>query len=95
MLGKNEKGNIELLKEAKKRDIWMHIKDIPSCHVIIRTDKKSVPQSVLDFAGKICVEFSVTKKGTYLVDYTQRHNVSIKDGANVTYVDYKTMYFEE
>ena len=95
MLGKNEKGNEELLKEAKKRDIWFHIKDIPSSHVIIRTDKASVPQSVLDFAAKICVEFSVTKKGTYLVDYTQRRNVTIVNGANVTYVDYKTMHFEE
>lgn len=95
MLGKNEKGNEELLKEAKKRDIWFHIKDTPSCHVIIRTDKESVPQSVLDFAAKICVEFSVTKKGTYLVDYTQRRNVKVVDGANVTYVDYKTMHFEE
>ncbi len=95
MLGKNEKGNIELLKESKKRDIWFHIKGIPSSHVIIRTDKSSVPQSVLDFAAKICVEFSVTKKGTYLVDYTQRRNVTVKNGANVEYVEYKTMYFEE
>ena len=95
MLGKNQKGNEELLKEAKKRDIWFHIKDTPSCHVIIRTDKVSVPQSVLDFAAKICVEFSVTKKGTYLVDYTQRRNVTVVNGANVTYVDYKTMHFEE
>ncbi len=95
MLGKNEKGNIELLKVAKKSDIWMHIKGIPSCHVIIRTNKQNVPQSVLDFAGKICVEFSVTKKGTYLVDYTKRHNVKVLEGANVIYVDYKTMHFEE
>lgn len=95
MLGKNEKGNIELLKEAKKRDIWFHIKDIPSSHVIIRTDKTTVPQSILDFAAKICVEFSVTKKGTYLVDYTQRRNVTVKNGANVEYVEYKTMHFEE
>lgn len=95
MLGKNEKGNIELLKEAKKRDIWFHIKDTPSSHVIIRTDKVSIPQSVLDFAAKICVEFSVTKKGTYLVDYTQRRNVKVHNGANVTYVEYKTLHFEE
>ena len=95
MLGKNEKGNIELLKESKKRDIWFHIKDTPSSHVIIRTDKANVPQSVLDFAAKICVEFSTTKKGTYLVDYTQRRNVTVKNGANVEYVDYKTMHFEE
>ena len=95
MLGKNEKGNITLLKEAKKSDIWLHIKDIPSSHVIIRTDKQNIPQHVIDFAAKICVEFSVTKKGLYLVDYTQRRNVKVGEGANVTYVDYKTLYFEE
>ncbi|MBL0686471.1 MAG: DUF814 domain-containing protein [Sulfurospirillum sp.] len=95
MLGKNEKGNIELLKESKKRDIWLHIKDMPSSHVIIRTDKNSVPQSVIDFAAKICVEFSVTKQGKYLVDYTQRMNVKARDGANVNYIDYKTLYLEE
>ena len=95
MLGKNKKGNIWLLKNARKRDIWFHIKDTPSCHVIIRTNKTAIPQSVLEFAGKICVEFSVTKKGTYMVDYTQRKNVTVKDEANVTYIDYKTIYFEE
>ena len=91
MLGKNEKGNIELLKEAKKRDIWLHLKDISSTHVIIRTDKQSVPQTVLEFAAKLCVEFSVVQKGAYLVDYTQRRNVKMGEGAHVNYVDYKTI----
>ncbi|MFK5882577.1 MAG: NFACT RNA binding domain-containing protein [Sulfurospirillum sp.] len=91
MLGKNEKGNIELLKEAKKRDIWLHLKDMPSSHVIIRTDKQNIPKTVLEFAAKLCVEFSVSQKGSYLVDYTQRRNVKIDVGAHVNYVDYKTI----
>ena len=91
MLGKNEKGNIELLKIAKKRDIWLHLKDISSTHVIIRTDKQSIPQAVLEFAAKLCVEFSVIQKGAYLVDYTQRRNVKMGEGAHVNYVDYKTI----
>ncbi len=91
MLGKNEKGNTELLKEAKKRDIWLHLKDIPSSHVIIRTDKQNIPHSVLEFASKLCVEFSVTQKGSYLVDYTSRKNIKVIEGAHVNYVNYKTM----
>ena len=94
MLGKNEKGNILLLKEAKKRDIWMHIKDIPSCHVIIRTDKQSIPLNILEFAAKLCVDFSVTGAGTYLVDYTQRSNVKMNEGAHVNYVEYKTLHVD-
>ncbi len=92
MLGKNEKGNEELLKEAKKRDIWLHIKDMPSSHVIIRTDKQNIPENVLNFAAKLCVEFSIAKKGAYLVDYTQRRNVKVREGASVNYVDYKTLH---
>ena len=91
MLGKNEKGNTELLKEAKKRDIWLHLKDIPSSHVIIRTDKQNIPKSVLEFASKLCVEFSVSQKGSYLVDYTSRKNVKVVEGAHVNYVNYKTI----
>lgn len=90
MVGKSEKGNIELLKSAKKSDIWLHLKDRASSHVIIRTDKQKVPESVLEFAGKLCVTFSVTQKGGYLVDYTPRRNVKMNEGAHVNYVEYQT-----
>ncbi len=62
LLGKNEKGNIALLQEAKKSDIWLHVKDMPSSHVIICTEKQNVPESVLIFAAKLCVEFSMPQK---------------------------------
>ncbi len=90
-LGKNEKGNIILLKEAKMSDIWMHLKDMPSTHVIIRNDKKNVPDSVLEFGAKLCVQFSATSEGSYLVDYTYRRNVKMRDGASVNYVEYNTI----
>ncbi|MBE0495334.1 MAG: DUF814 domain-containing protein [Campylobacterales bacterium] len=91
MVGKNEKGNITLLKEAKKSDVWLHVKDMPSSHVIIRTDKQSVPSSVLTFAARLCVEFSQTQGGNYLVDYTPRRNVKMVQGALVHYVEYQTL----
>jgi predicted ribosome quality control (RQC) complex YloA/Tae2 family protein len=90
-LGKNEKGNITLLKTAKMSDVWMHLKDMPSTHVIIRNDKKSVPQLVLEFGAKLCVQFSAITEGSYLVDYTYRRNVKMREGANVNYVDYNTI----
>ncbi len=91
MLGKNEKGNISLLKSARMSDIWMHIKDMPSTHVIIRCEKKSPPQNVLEFAAKLCVRFSKVEDGAYLVDFTARRNVKMREGAKVNYVDYDTM----
>ena len=91
MLGKNERGNIALLKSAKMRDIWMHLKDMPSTHVIIRNEKKSPPFAVLEFAAKLCVQFSAVQPGSYMVDFTQRRNVKMRDGANVNYVNYDTI----
>ncbi len=90
-LGKNEKGNISLLKSAKTSDIWMHLKDMPSTHVIIRNEKKSPPFSVLEFGALLCVQFSAVSAGSYLVDFTQRRNVKMREGANVNYVNYDTI----
>jgi len=91
LLGKNEKGNIKLLQNSKSRDIWVHMKDRASAHVIIKTDKQNVPIDVIKEAGRLCVDFTTTSKDRYLVDYTQRREVSIQSGANVLYNKYKTL----
>ena len=90
-LGKSEKGNIELLRNAKAKDVWMHLKDRPSAHVIITTDKQQLPDRLLEAAAKLCVDFSVFEKGRYLVDYTPRREVRVQEGANVLYTNYKTL----
>lgn len=95
MLGKSEKGNIALLEKSKARDIWLHLKDAPSAHVIIVTDKQNVPDAVIAYGAKLCVDFSVFEKGRYLVDYTPRREVKIQDGANVLYYNYKTITVEK
>ena len=91
LLGKNEKGNIEVLNLAKSSDIWVHLKDRPSAHVIIVTDRREVKQNIIYEAGKLCLKFSVTEKGKYLVDWTKRRNVRIQKGANVLYTKYNTI----
>ncbi|MDQ7066678.1 MAG: NFACT family protein [Sulfurimonas sp.] len=90
-LGKNEKGNIALLKNARAKDIWLHLKDRPSCHVIITTDKQSLPQNIIQSAARLCVDFTTTSQDKYLVDYTPRREVTIQHGANVLYNKYKTI----
>lgn len=95
LVGRNEKGNVNLLKNAKKDDIWMHLKDIASSHVIIKTSKNSPSEDVLRFAAKLCVEFSVKGAGRYEVHYTKRANVRVNDGAHVNYTDYKTIIIQK
>jgi len=90
-LGKNEKGNIELLENARAKDIWIHMKERPSAHVIITTDKQNIPIHIIQSAARLCVDFTIFEKGRYLVDYTPRREVSIQNGANVLYNKYKTI----
>jgi len=91
MLGKNKKGNIELLRIAKAGDTWMHIQGMPSTHVIIQTSKQNLSENLLHAAAKLCVDFSTTKIGTFLVDYTHRREVKVQSEANVLYNKYKTL----
>ena len=91
MLGKNKRGNIELLKIARAGDIWMHIQGMPSTHVIIQTSKQNVSEKLLYAAAKLCVDFSTTKLGSFLVDYTNRREVKVQSEANVLYNKYKTL----
>lgn len=90
-LGKNEKGNISVLKNARAKDIWLHLRDQPSTHVLITTDKQNVPLAIIDGAARLCVNFTTTSKDKYLVDYTSRREVTMQNGANVLYNKYKTI----
>ncbi len=91
MVGRNAHENQKLLSLAKGNDIWMHTREIPGSHVIIRTDKQNLPESVLHAAAKLCVDFSTTHPGNYLVDYTKRKFVKIQEGSSVEYDKYQTL----
>lgn len=90
-LGKNERGNVTVLKNAKAKDIWLHLRDQPSCHVIITTDKQNLPEKIIKSAARLCVDFTTATQDKYLVDYTPRREVTIQSGANVLYNKYKTI----
>jgi predicted ribosome quality control (RQC) complex YloA/Tae2 family protein len=91
MLGTNEHSNIYLLQNAKASDFWFHMKDINSCHVIVQNTKKTLPIDVIYKAAQLCVIFSTSHKGKYLVDFTQRRNVKVQHKANVLYNPYDTI----
>mgnify|MGYP002712121560 FL=1 len=79
------------MQNARARDVWLHLKDRPSTHVIITTDKQNLPQRIIESAARLCVDFTTTQKDKFLVDYTPRREVTIQHGANVLYNKYKTV----
>ncbi|WP_457562844.1 NFACT RNA binding domain-containing protein [Caminibacter pacificus] len=89
MVGKNEKGNIKLLKSSNANDLWLHIKNHPGAHVIVKNNKLSLNDDIIKKAAQLAVAFSGKDEGE--VDYTKHKFVKIKDGANVEYGKYGTV----
>lgn len=89
-IGKNNKQNDYLtLKFASKDDIWLHTKDIPGSHVIIKTKGEEVPETTLDEAALLAAYYSKGKMSSNVpVDYTERKNVRKPNGAKLGMVIY-------
>lgn len=83
------------LKLANKNDIWLHTKDIPGSHVIIK-NFGDIPESTLLEAGNLSAFYSKSQNSSSVpVDYTQVRNVKKPSGAKpgmVIYSTNKTMY---
>lgn len=96
-VGKNNVQNDYLTtKFADSEDIWLHTKDIPGSHVIIKTQGKTVPDSTILEAAKLAATYSKAKNSSNVpVDYTLRKYVKKPAGAKpgfVIYTNQKTLY---
>ncbi len=94
-VGKNNKQNdILTLKTARANDLWFHVKNNAGSHVIVITEGREVPPSVIEYAALLAAEHSKAN-GTPKteVDYTFVKFVKKPQGAKpgmVIYTDYKT-----
>ena len=90
-VGKNNKQNDYLtMKMAQGEDIWLHAKDIPGAHVIIRTEGKEIPAPTLLQAAGLAALFSQAGKSKSVpVDYTRRKYVRKPKGARPGMVIYE------
>lgn len=98
LVGKSNLQNDELtLRTAEPTDLWMHTKDIPGSHVIIRTNGQSeLPEATMEEAANLAAFYSKAKNSSMVpVDYTQRKNIKKPNGAKpgmVIYLTNKTIY---
>lgn len=92
-IGRNERENARLLESARADDVWLHIRDIPSSHLIIHCGKNTAPESTIHKAGEILLGVSGLKQGDFCVDYTKRKFVKIISGAQVVYSKHKSLHY--
>jgi predicted ribosome quality control (RQC) complex YloA/Tae2 family protein len=92
LVGKNNKQNDFLtLKIANNDDLWMHTKNIPGSHVIIKTEGKEIPESTIFEGAMLAAFFSKSKMSSQVpVDYTLKKNVKKPNGSKPGMVIYET-----
>ncbi|MGS2776788.1 Rqc2 family fibronectin-binding protein [Robertmurraya sp. GLU-23] len=88
LVGKNNKQNDYLTnKVASRDDIWLHTKDIPGSHVVIRS--KTPSDSTILEAANIASYFSKARNSSSVpVDFTQVRHVKKPNGAKPGFVIY-------
>lgn len=94
-VGKNNTQNDYLtFKFARRDEIWLHVKDIPGSHVIIRSSEPD--ETTLLEAATVAAYFSKARASSGVpVDYTKARHVKKPSGAKpgfVIYTDQQTVY---
>ena len=97
LVGKNNSQNDRLtLKDADKRDLWLHAQKLHGSHVILKTGGAEPDEASLTEAALLAAWFSQGRdSGQVPVDYTPVKEVKKPAGARPGYViyhTYRTMY---
>ncbi|WRP08390.1 NFACT RNA binding domain-containing protein [Rossellomorea aquimaris] len=89
LVGKNNKQNDYLTNRvAGKEEIWLHTKDIPGSHVVIKSQNPS--EQTIKEAAKIAAYFSKARESSSVpVDFTEVKQVKKPKGAKPGFVIYE------
>ncbi|BDU50243.1 Rqc2 family fibronectin-binding protein [Haliovirga abyssi] len=90
LVGKNNKANDYLtFKIASKNDIWLHAKNIPGSHVIIKSKNFELSEDIILKAASLAAYYSRGKENSKVnVDYTYRKYVKKPNGSKPGFVIY-------
>ncbi len=96
LVGKNNRQNDYLtMRLAQENDVWLHTKEIPGSHVVIKTNGQPVPPTTLQEAAILAAFYSRAWQSHNIpVDYTSRKNVKKPPGSRpgfVTYTNHRTI----
>lgn len=96
-IGKNNRQNDYVtFSIGGPRDLWLHTKDIPGSHVILKTTLPEASEADINIAAQLAAYFSQSRNGSNVpVDCTQRRYVKKPSGAKPGFVIFtnQTTYY--
>ncbi|RKO62525.1 putative RNA-binding protein homologous to eukaryotic snRNP [Caldibacillus debilis GB1] len=88
LVGKNNKQNEYLtMRLARKEEVWLHAKNVPGSHVVIRSSEPS-EETLLEAAHLAAYYSKARNSGNVDVDYTKVKYVRKPNGAKPGFVIY-------
>lgn len=90
-VGRNSRQNeIVTFKKANGDDLWLHVRDVPGAHVIIKFDGRTIPERIVEQAASIAAFYSARRNdGKVPVDVTRCKYVKKIKGAGQGMVTYR------
>jgi predicted ribosome quality control (RQC) complex YloA/Tae2 family protein len=90
-VGRNSRQNdLVTFDKGRGLDLWLHARDVPGAHVVIRFDGRKIPENLIDQAAAIAAYFSAKRSETkVVVDVTQCKYVHKIKGAAPGMVTYR------
>ncbi|CUH94201.1 hypothetical protein P22_0267 [Propionispora sp. 2/2-37] len=91
LIGKNNRQNdFVTFKQAHTEDIWLHTKNIPGSHVILRTGSTPASPEAINEAAHLAAYFSKARLSSQVpVDFTKRRYVKKPSGSKPGFVIYE------
>lgn len=79
VIGQNAKENDVLIKESHPMDLWFHLSNVPSAHLVLRSKGDKIPRRYINEVSGMLFENNKKYMGNTNVIYTEIRNVKRTD----------------
>jgi len=76
-IGKNAKGNEEIIKLCNQDSIWFHFDDISSSHIILDNKGDKIPKEFLKKVGLLLYQYKKNVPKNTKIIYTKLSNINL------------------
>lgn len=77
LIGRNAKGNEEIIKMSHPESLWFHINNISSAHIILETKGDEIPKKYINQTALKLLEYKKNIPKNVNVIYTKVKNVKL------------------
>ncbi len=90
-VGRNSRQNEAVtFDKGRDQDLWLHARDVPGAHVIIKYDGRQIPATIIEQAASLAAYYSANRgEGSVPVDVTRCKYVRKLKGAGPGMVTYR------